>query len=372
MISFASSIVSKSRTIGRRMFLLSTIKAVVLVGIFGRLAALQIAETKKYKTLSDKNRFREWRIAPPRGIVTDYFNKDIAKNRKVYQLHITPENTEEIEKLFFRLRSILNLSNERISFLKKRLAKQKPWEPIVVSDNLTWSEFSRVNLFLHELQGVEPVVSIARVYPNQSTSHILGYVSQISARDLEDKKYLRDLKVAGISVGKTGLEHKLDKDMIGDIGFQRYEVNAYGKRIKQIFVDKGKIGKNYRTTIDLEIQELISTIIKDVSSSVCVMDIYNGDIVAMASSPTFDPNAFVHGINKKDWNYLINHRDKPLTNKSISGLYPPGSTIKTLVALSALENDIVSPNQSVECTGVVEFFGEKFHCWKKKGMAICR
>ena len=214
MISFASSIVSKSRTIGRRMFLLSTIKAVVLVGIFGRLAALQIAETKKYKTLSDKNRFREWRIAPPRGIVTDYFNKDIAKNRKVYQLHITPENTEEIEKLFFRLRSILNLSNERISFLKKRLAKQKPWEPIVVSDNLTWSEFSRVNLFLHELQGVEPVVSIARVYTNQSTSHILGYVSQISARDLEDKKYLINLKVARISVGKTGLEHKLDKDMI--------------------------------------------------------------------------------------------------------------------------------------------------------------
>ena len=100
MINLASSIVSKSRTIGRRMFLLSTIKAVVLVGIFGRLAALQIAETNKYKTLSDKNRFREWRIAPPRGIVTDYFNKDIAKNQKVYQLHITPENTDEIEKLF--------------------------------------------------------------------------------------------------------------------------------------------------------------------------------------------------------------------------------------------------------------------------------
>ena len=114
-------------------------------------------------------------------------------------------------------------------------------------------------------------------------------------------------------------------------------------------------------------QNIASELINDKAGAICVMDIYNGDIIAMASSPNYDPNAFVHGINKKDWKYLLDHRDKPLVNKAISGLYPPGSTIKTIVALSALENDIVNPNQKVNCTGVVEFFGEKFHCWKKKG-----
>ena len=122
--------------------------------------------------------------------------------------------------------------------MKRKIAKQKPWEPIIVSDNLTWSEFSRINLFLHELPGVEPIVSVARQYPDQSTAHLVGYVSQVSQKDLQKKQYLKDMSV-GIAVGKTGLENKLDKDIIGKVGFQRYEVNAFGKRIKQIQVDPG-------------------------------------------------------------------------------------------------------------------------------------
>jgi len=368
MLSFHSSNnENKTKTVTRRMFLLTLAKSVVLLGIFGRLAALQINESQKYKTLSDKNRFREWRTAPPRGIIRDYFDKEIATNRKVYQLHITPENTAGIDNLFLRLKNILNLSDERIFFLKRKIAKQKPWEPIIVSDNLTWSEFSRINLFLHELQGVEPVVSIARQYPDKSTSHLIGYVSQVSPRDLQTKDYIRKMNVAGIAVGKNGLESQLDKEIIGKVGFQRYEVNAYGKRVKQHFIDKGSSGKSFKTTIDLEVQNHASSLMNKVSGSICVMDIYKGDIIAMVSSPTYDPNLFVHGINSKEWNYLLNHRDNPLVNKSISGLYPPGSTLKTLVALSALENDIVSTKKYVECKGFIELFGEKFHCWKKKG-----
>ena len=367
MINTSSGTINKSRMISRRMFVISVAKIAVFVGIFGRLVSLQINESKKYMTLSDKNRFREWRLAPKRGVVRDYFNNEIASNKKVYQLHITPENTQNIDTLFVRLKSILNLSNKRIFALKRKIAKQKPWEPIIVSENLTWSEFSRINLFLHELQGVEPLVSVARVYPHNSTSHVVGYVSQASVRDLENKKYLRDMSVAGISVGKTGLESRLDKDIIGEVGFQRYEVNAYGKRIRQIKFDRGKSGKSYRTTIDLEVQDFTSKLLKDVSGSVCIMDIYNGDIITMASSPSYDPNVFVHGVDKKTWKSLLDHRDKPLINKAIAGLYPPGSTIKTLVALSALENDIVNPNLTVQCKGYIEFYGEKFHCWEKKG-----
>ena len=366
----SGSTIIKSKLISRRMFLLTVAKVIVFTGIVGRLASLQINESKKYKTLSDKNRFREWKMAPQRGVIKDYFDNEIASNKKIYQLHITPENSTNLNELFFRLKNILNLSDSKVSFLKRKIVKQKPWEPIIVSDNLSWPEFSRINLFLHELSGVEPVVSVARVYPDSSSAHLVGYVSQASVKDLKNKEYLRNMAVAGISVGKTGLEHKLDKDIIGQVGFQRYEVNAFGKRIKQIQIDKGKAGANYKTTIDHEIQKFSSELLSDKAASVSVMDIYNGDIVCMVSAPSYNPNSFVHGIKTKEWNLLINNLKKPLNNKAIAGLYPPGSTIKTIVALSALENDIFSTKKSVECTGKIELFGEKFHCWKKKGHGI--
>tara|TARA_B110000914_G_C15509512_1_gene470063 strand:+ start:975 stop:2909 length:1935 start_codon:yes stop_codon:yes gene_type:complete len=368
--SGSGNTIIKSKLISRRMFLLSVGKAIVVVGVLGRLISLQINESKKYKTLSDKNRFREWKLAPERGVIKDYFNQDIASNRQVYQIHLIPENTNNINQIFFRLKSILKISDKRISSLKKRIIKQKPWEPIIVSDNLDWSEFSRINLFLHELQGIEPVVSVARVYKDSSSAHILGYVSQVSAKDLKNKKYLKEILVPGIAVGKTGLERRFDKEMIGKVGFQRYEVNAFGKRIKQILVNQGQAGKDYKTTLDLEVQKYTAEILGDKAASVCVMDIYNGDIISLVSSPSYDPNTFVHGVDRDYWNSLISNDRKPLTNKALSGLYPPGSTVKTLVALSALENKIVSPLKSVKCTGKIEMHGEKFHCWKKKGHGV--
>ena len=368
--SGSGNTVIKSKLISRRMFLLSVAKSIVVVGVLGRLISLQINESSKYKTLSDKNRFREWKLAPERGVIKDYFNLEIASNSQVYQIHLIPENSQNIEEIFFRLKTILNISDQKIFSLKKKIAKQKPWDPVIISDNLTWSEFSRVNLFLHELQGVEPIVSVARIYKDQSSAHALGYVSQISAKDLKNKKYLKEIAVPGIAVGKTGLEKKLDQQMIGKVGFQRYEVNAYGKRIKQIKVDQGQAGKSFKTTLDLEVQKYASEMIKGKAAAVCVMDIYNGDIVSMVSSPTYDPNTFVHGVDREYWNNLINNDRKPLINKALSGLYPPGSTIKTLVALSALENGISKPLQRVRCTGKIELYGEKFHCWKKKGHGI--
>ncbi len=362
--------VIKSKLIGRRMFLLTAAKAVVLVGLVGRLISLQINQTTKYKSLSDKNRFREWKLAPERGVIRDFFDKELASNEPLYQVHLIPENTKNLNQLFVRLKGILNITDQKASYLKRKIKKQKPWEPIVVSDNLNWSEFSRLNLFLHELDGVEPVVSVARTYPDNSSAHVLGYVSQISAKDLKTKKYLKDLSVPGMTVGKTGLERKLDKEIIGQVGFQRYEVNAFGKRIKEIQINQGQAGKSFKTTLDYEVQKYTNEILIDKAAAVCVMDIHNGDIVSLVSSPTFEPNEFVHGLDKKYWESLISNGKKPLTNKVMSGLYPPGSTIKTLVALSALENKIIKPSDSFRCKGKIELHGEKFHCWEKKGHGI--
>jgi len=366
----SGSTVIKSKLIGRRMFLLTAAKAVVMVGLIGRLISLQINQATKYKSLSDKNRFREWKLAPERGVIKDFFDQEIASNEPLYQVHLVPENTKNVNQLFVRLKGILNITDQKISYLKRLIKKQKPWEPIIISGNLTWSEFSRINLFLHELDGVEPIVSVARTYPDNSSAHILGYVSQISAKDLKKKKYLKDLSVPGMTIGKTGLERKLDKEIIGKRGFQRYEVNAFGKRIKEIQINEGQAGKSFKTTLDYEVQKYTNGLLKDKAAAVCVMDVYNGDIVSLVSAPTFEPNAFVHGLDKKYWNSLIQDGKKPLTNKALSGLYPPGSTIKTLVALSALENGIMKPSDTFRCKGKIELHGEKFHCWEKKGHGI--
>ena len=167
---------SKIRLIGRRMFILTAAKAVVVFGVVGRLISLQINESKKYKTLSDKNRFREWKFAPPRGVIIDYFDEEIASNEKVFQLHLIPENAENLSALIFRLKNILKMSDKAVYKIQKKIKSQKPWDPVIISDNLTWAEFSRINLFLHELQGVEPIISVARVYREQSSSHVIGYV----------------------------------------------------------------------------------------------------------------------------------------------------------------------------------------------------
>jgi penicillin-binding protein 2 len=371
MLSFNSSnIASKTRTIGRRMFLLNSIKAVVLLGIFGRLASLQINESSKYRSLADKNRFRESKFAPPRGIIEDYFGEEIASNTTVYQVHLIPENTKKMDELLMRLKNLINLSDKKLILIKKKIKKQKKWEAIIISDNLSWAEFSRLNLFLHELEGVNPIVSVARSYQNNASAHAIGYVSEISPKDIRNKKYLKNINITGIGIGKTGLESTLDKEMLGLPGFFRYEVNAYGKKIKQVSVDDGQSGKTFRTTLDNEIQVYASKLLENVSGAACVMDIYNGDIISMVSSPSFNPNSFVHGINQNEWNGLLNNRDKPLINKAISGLYPPGSTIKTLTALSALENDVVNSRLTVRCKGYIDLHGERFHCWKKKGHGL--
>ena len=215
---------------------------------------------------------------------------------------------------------------------------------------------------------MKPVISVARKYiKDGSSSHITGYVSDVSVKDLENSKLLREINVPGLKTGKNGLEKTLNELMLGKPGLQRFEVNAYGKRIKELKFIQGTSGKDFRTTIDQEVQKLANELIKDKSGSICVMDIYTGDIVAMVSSPTFDPNKFVYGISTKDWNKLIGDTKKPLINKSLSGLYPPGSTIKPIVALSALENDVISPKLIVECRGSIELYGQKYHCWKEKG-----
>jgi penicillin-binding protein 2 len=361
----------KLQTINRRMFIIGVFKVVVFTGIIARLFSLQISDNKKYLTLSDKNRLREWRLPPVRGEFVDYFGNVIASNLKVYQLHIIPEEVEDFRNLILRLKEILGLDNSEIKKIIKRKEKQKPWETLVISENLTWEQFVKVNYFLHDLIGAKPVLSISRSYPfDDNYTHILGYVSEVSENDILNSEVIKNNHVPGLKVGKTGLEKTFEEQLIGVNGVQRYEVNAYGKRIKQIDFQEGEHGKKIKLTVDTEIQKLSNELLKGLAGSISVMDIYTGEIVAMQSSPSFDPNLFLFGISQDDWQLIRNNPLKPLVNKTLSGLYSPGSTIKPIVALSALENKIVNKDFKVNCTGKMEMYGQTYHCWKKKGHGV--
>jgi len=361
----------KIQTINRRMFIIGAAKIIVFTGIILRLFSLQISDNKRYSTLSDKNRLREWRLPPVRGEFLDYFGNIIAGNLEVYQLHVIPEQVEDFKYLMLRIKEILKLDDKEFNKLIKKKKKQKSWETLVISENLTWDQFAKLNYFLHDLSGVKPVLSVSRDYPfDANYTHILGYVSEANENDILNNEVIKNNHVPGLKVGKTGLEKSFEEKLIGTNGIQRYEVNAYGKRINQIDYEEGLQGEKIKLTVDTEVQKLCNELLKDVAGSISVMDIYTGEIIAMHSSPSFDPNLFLFGISQDDWQLIRNNPLKPLINKTLSGLYSPGSTIKPIVALSVLENKIVSKNFKVNCTGKIEMYGQTYHCWKKKGHGV--
>ena len=179
----------------------------------------------------------------------------------------------------------------------------------------------------------------------------MGYVSQANENDILSNKVIKDKFVQGLKVGKSGLEKSFETSLIGDNSIERYEVNAYGRRINQLAFQTGEKGKTIKLTIDTEIQKLANELLIDKAGSICVMDIFTGQIIAMQSSPSFDPNSFVFGISQDEWQLIRNDPMKPLVNKTLQGNYSPGSTIKPIVALSALENGIINTNFTVNCRG---------------------
>tara|TARA_B100001778_G_scaffold74882_1_gene60117 strand:+ start:485 stop:2356 length:1872 start_codon:yes stop_codon:yes gene_type:complete len=360
--------ITKLNSINRRMFIIAAAKILIFGGIISRMFFLQVKQNDKYLTLSDKNRIREWKLAPVRGEFKDYFGNTIAGNFEAYELHIVPEEVEDFRYTIYRIKDLLNLSDNQFKKIVKKKNEIKPWETLVISNNLSWEDFSKVNNHLYDLNGVKPVISISREYPyKEYYTHVLGYVSKANENDISSNEIIKEKFVPELKIGKIGLEKTFENKLIGSNSIERYEVNAFGRRINQLAFQKGNKGETIQLTIDTKIQEFINQLLLDKAGSICVMDIYTGAIIAMHSSPSFDPNSFVFGINQEDWQLIRNNPMKPLVNKSIAGNYSPGSTIKPLVALSALENGIINTKFTVKCEGKKEMYGQTYHCWKKEG-----
>jgi len=371
-----ASSVEKGRLITRRVFMLAAAKLILLGGITSRLYNLQISDREKYELLSDKNRIREWKTPPQRGFITDYFNNVLADNDRVFQVHLDLDQIKDFDDIIFKLKNILGLSNNEIKKIYRDKERLKPWDILVVSDNLNWTQFSKLNLYLHELEGTKPVVSSSRFYPYKNDLvHVVGYVGSASVKDIERKDIIKENLVPGLKVGKSGIEYAKETQLIGRYGVKRYEVNSSGKRISQIDYIKETQGEKIKLTVDLEVQKMAQELLIGKAGSICAMDIYTGEVIAMASSPTYDPNKFTHGIGHKDWREIRDDPLKPLVNKSIAGLYSPGSTFKPLVALAALEFGTIDPERPIQCKGhkhPYELYGVKYHCWKKNGHGYMR
>ena len=357
--------------INRRAALVTIAKAGVFSLLVGRLAYLQIAENNTYKKLSDKNRITHRFLEPERGIIYDLQGRPMAVNKQKYEIVIIKEESKDVKRSLTNLQSLLPNTNIDIEKILQEISSRKKFIPIGVTDDLTWEDFSKINVNIHKLDGIYPQIGFKRYYTQgESHSHLIGYVSQISKNE-EELNPLSKLNTA--KVGKIGIEKAKDETLRGKLGNKNIEVNASGREIRELDRVNSIQGNYVQLTIDSELQNFCYERLKGLSGSVAVINVKNGEFYALTSSPSYDPNIFSKPISNKSWQNLLSDKYKPLINKSISNLYPPGSTIKPFVALAALESG-VSHKETFFCDGKhqiedssLESGYKTFHCWKKEG-----
>ena len=355
-------------TFTRRAFLLGVGKVALLAGLGTRLGYLQITESEKYKTLSDKNRINVNLVAPSRGRIYDRAHRVIADNNQNFRVNIIAEQSRNVEKTLFELSQIIELEENEINRVLSEIKKVRSFIPVTVKENLDWEEVSQIEVNLPRLSGLVIEEGEMRYYPySSSTAHLIGYVGLVNRSEI-DEQGDPVLTVPGFRIGKTGVEKALDQAMRGEAGHIQVEVNARGRVVRELEKNYGREGSNIELTIDAEFQEFIQKLLKkEKSASVVVMNPYNGEIYAMVSSPSFDPNMFATRIPANEWERLLADPAVPLTNKAIAGQYPPGSTFKMITALAALEAGVIDANSTYHCPGHLDMGGHRFHCWKRAG-----
>ncbi|MGH1375582.1 MAG: penicillin-binding protein 2 [Alphaproteobacteria bacterium] len=352
----------------RRAFFIGAIQLVGLSILGARLAWLQIAQGKRYKTLSDKNRIDIKMISPLRGQIVDRFGVPLAVNTQNYRVLIVPEQVDDLEKSLHALHRIVPIEERHVKRVLKEAKRTAKFIPIKVKEDLTWSEVAKIEVNLPDLPGLSIDTGDVRNYPyRDSTAHVIGYVRSASVRDLE-KDNDPMLKLPGFKIGKTGIEKVYEAELRGKAGASEVEVNVVGREVRELKRKPSLSGARVTLTLDGELQRFTQeTLKKHKSASAVIMDAQTGAIYAMASHPSFDPNSFVRGLSQEEWQIIRDDPALPQNNKAIAGQYPPGSTFKMITALAALEKGVVNRNTTVFCPGHYEYGRDKFHCWKKQG-----
>ncbi|MPY76554.1 MAG: penicillin-binding protein 2 [Alphaproteobacteria bacterium] len=355
----------RGRLFTRRAMILAGGQALMFTGLAARMYYLQVVESSHYRVLAEENRISLRLLPPPRGRILDRRGAPLATNAQNYRVVIVPEEAENIEQMLDRLDRLVQVPEHERRRIMREVRRRRAFVPVTVRENLSWEEVSRIEVNAPDLPGINIDVGETRSYPfDGAAAHVLGYVAAVSERDLTGDPLL---ELPGFRIGKTGIERQYDLQLRGKAGNAEVEVNALGRVIRELRRQEGQPGQNVHLTIDIGLQEFVAKRVgEERRAAVVVMDAHKGDVLAMVSVPSYDPNAFNEGLSGKEWNRLITNPDTPLTNKVIAGQYAPGSTFKIAVALAALEANI-PPSFRTSCYGHVQLGNQKFHCWKKGG-----
>ena len=355
--------------VSRRTLLVGGIQA-GLVGVLGaRMHYLQVQESDQFRFLAEENRIKISLIPPARGQVFDRTGRPLAQNVQSYRVTITREDAGDIDETIARLGQLIQLDPELVAEARVELKKRRGDTQVTIAEKVTWEELARVAANAPALPGIEPQVALSRHYPlGADFTHVIGYVGPVSDYDLsriENPDPL--LNLPRFQIGKTGLEAREEEELRGKAGTMRLEVNASGREVRELGRQEGKPGADIQLTIDHMLQNYVQARLGSESAAAVVIDCESGDLLAIGSSPAFDPNLFVNGISVNDYNGLIEDDHRPLVSKSVQGTYPPGSTFKMVTALAALEAGIVSSEDTYRCKGHLEVYSQKFGCWKRSG-----
>ena len=355
----------RSKTFTRRTLLVGGAQAALFTVLAGRMYYLQVVESDRYAMLAEDNRINLRLLPPPRGRIVDRFGVPVAVNRQNYRVVLVREQARDVKQTLEALAQVIDLPEYDFERILREAERKHAFVPVAVRDYLSWEELSRVEVNAPDLPGVSIEVGQTRNYPyGESMTHVLGYVSSVSEREQTGDPLLQ---LPGFRIGKQGAEKQYDLQLRGTAGTSHLEVNALGRVIREVRREEGKPGQDLVLTLDAGLQSFVHDRLKgERSASSVLLDVRNGDVLALASLPGYDPNIFNTGLTRETWNALVRDSLSPLTNKAIAGHYAPGSTFKMMVALAGLEAGI-SPEAKNFCPGFMRLGNGRFHCWKKHG-----
>ena len=355
--------------LSRRGLIIGGLQTAFIAGLAVRMRKLQVEDASEYRLLADENRINIRLIAPARGEIYDRNGKVIARNEQSFRITIVKEDAGDIEQTLYSLSNLIKISQNDAKRVIEEIERSAPFLPVTVRDQLSFEEIARIATNSPILPGVSVEQGLSRVYPLiESYAHVVGYVGPVSDNDLKDGNESNPLlKIPRFQVGKVGIERQFEDVLRGSAGVMKVEVNALGRVMRNLDRKEGKPGNNIQLTVDTELQAYIQARLGSESASAVVMNCKNGEILAIASSPSYDPNKFVKGISYSDFNELRENELRPLASKTVQDAYPPGSTFKIVTALAALEANIISPKDNFSCDGKMEISNRFFHCWKKGG-----
>ncbi|OAN76227.1 penicillin-binding protein 2 [Jannaschia sp. EhC01] len=365
----AKEMEDSARQIGRRSLIVGGLFGGTAAVLAGRMRYLQVERADDFRLLAEDNRISIRVLPPERGLIFDRTGVLLAGNEPVYRITFVREDSDDVDAVLERLSQIVTLDMRALERTREEIFAVRPWVPVTIADRLSWEEMSSVAVNAPALPGVNPEVGLSRAYPmGADFAHVVGYVRNVPD-GYRDATGDTDpvLSIPDFQVGLLNVEEGLEANLRGSAGTKRVEVNANGRVMRELDRDPAIAGDDVQLTVDAGLQNYVEARLTGESAGAVVMDCQTGDILALASAPTYDPSIFTRPLSATIYNGLLNDPYRPLANKSTQGLYPPGSTYKMVVALAALEGGFITPEETVNCPGFMEIGNRRFHCWRRGG-----